>query len=43
MHKTEDLLHRSDSFRFLRSFCRANEAVGMMPHHDPKVWSGLGW
>src|SRR5262245_19582073 len=25
----EDFPHRSDSFRFLRSFCRAYEAVGM--------------
>ena len=28
-HKAEDFPHRSDSFRFLRSFCRAYEAVGM--------------
>ena len=28
------LRHRSDSVRFLRSFCRADEATGM-PLHDP--------
>jgi hypothetical protein len=28
------LLHPSDSVRFLRSFCRADEATGM-PLHDP--------
>ena len=28
-HKAEDLLRRSDSFRFLRSFYRANEATAM--------------
>src|SRR5688572_5918245 len=29
------LRRRSDSVRFLRSFCRADEATGM-PLHDPK-------
>jgi len=34
-HKAEDLLRRSDSFRFLRSFCRVNEATAM-PLDDPE-------